>query len=54
MEEKNKSNGLNGLLGARVISITPPKCETCRNDAAGTNCVKVYLAGKATVCMAKK
>lgn len=54
MEEKVKSNGLNGLLGALVISTTPPKCETCKNDAAGTNCVKVYLAGKDTLCMAKK
>lgn len=54
MESKVKIKNVNGLLGALVISTTPPKCETCKNDAAGTNCVKIYLTGKDTVCMAKK
>lgn len=45
---------VNGLLGGTVISTTPPKCETCQNDAAGTNCVKVELVGSRRICIAKK
>jgi len=50
----NRIKNLNGVLGARVISVQPPKCETCRNDAAGTNCVKLILAGGQHICVAKK
>ena len=50
----NRINNFNGVLGARVISVQPPKCETCRNDAAGTNCVKLILAGGQHICVAKK
>lgn len=48
---------MSALLGAqgRVISVDPPLCDTCRNDAAGTNCVKLILAGEGRhVCVAKE
>lgn len=45
---------MNWVLGARVICVQPPKCETCRNDAAGTNCAKLILAGGQHICVAKK
>jgi len=44
---------LNGLLGGKIISTNPPKCEKCKNDAAGTCCVKLHLYG-GTICVAKK
>ena len=50
----NSIRTLNGLLGGGVISARAPKCETCRNDAAGTNCVKVELVGERCICIAKK
>lgn len=48
-EMKSKSS----LLGARIISVAPPKCDTCKNDAAGTNCVKLIVAG-GHICVAKQ
>ena len=45
---------ISGLLGGAVICTDAPKCETCRNDAAGTNCVKVELVGGRQLCIAKK
>ncbi len=50
----NRIRSVNGLLGATVISTNPPKCETCQNEKAGTNCVKVELVGGRLVCLAKK
>ena len=53
MGQKIKS--MSGLLGGRIISAAPPKCESCKNEAAGTNCVKLILAGAHShVCVAKK
>lgn len=49
-----KIRNVNGLLGGTVISTEPPKCETCQNDAVGTNCVKLLLHGGRLVCLAKK
>ncbi|MBQ9187338.1 MAG: hypothetical protein IJ144_05895 [Prevotella sp.] len=51
---KHEIRSLSGLLGARIISTDSPKCETCKNDAAGTNCVKLILAGGHHICVAKK
>lgn len=45
---------ISGLLGGAVISTRAPKCETCQNDAAGTNCVKLELVGGRLICVAKK
>lgn len=49
-----KIRNVNGLLGGTVISTQPPKCETCQNDAVGTNFVKLLLHGGRLVCLAKK
>ena len=49
-----KIRSVNGLLGGTVISTQPPKCETCQNNAVGTNCVKLLLHGGRLVCLAKK
>lgn len=49
-----KIRNVNGLLGGTVISTQPPKCETCQNDAVGTNSVKLLLHGGRLVCLAKK
>lgn len=45
-----KPKTINGLLGGLIISTNPPKCDTCKNDAAGANCVKIYLYGRC-VCV---
>lgn len=42
-----------GLLGTRVISTNPPRCENCRNDVAGTRCAKIELYG-GQLCVAGK
>ena len=54
MDMDYKIRNVNGLLGGTVISTQPPKCETCQNDAVGTNCVKLLLHGGRLVCLAKK
>lgn len=43
---------MSDLLGGRVISTNPPMCDTCKNDAAGTNCVKLIVAN-GHICIAK-
>ena len=50
---KTEKKNLNMVLGAKIISTNPTKCETCKNDAAGTHCAKLYLYG-GEVCVAKK
>lgn len=45
---------ISGLLGGAVICTDAPKCETCQNDAIGTNCAKVELVGGRQICIAKK
>lgn len=49
---KDGINSISGLLGGRVISTDPPKCENCRNDAAGTRCAKIEIYG-GQLCVAK-
>ena len=43
---------MSDLLGGRVISTNPLMCDTCKNDAAGTNCVKLIVAN-GHICIAK-
>lgn len=50
MEHEMMSMG--DLLGGRVISVNPPKCDNCRNDAAGTECAKVDVYG-GRLCIAR-
>ena len=49
---KHEMMSMGDLLGGRVISVNPPKCENCRNDAAGTRCVKLDVYG-GRMCVAK-
>ncbi|MBQ3625028.1 MAG: hypothetical protein II950_06375 [Prevotella sp.] len=48
--KKRKIKTINGLLGGLVVSTHPPKCETCKNDAASSNCVKLHVYG-GSVCV---
>ena len=50
--KKDEMMSMGDLLGGRVISVNPPKCDSCRNDAAGTRCVKLDVYG-GRVCIAK-
>lgn len=42
---------MSDLLGGRIISTDPQKCETCKKDAEGANCVKLILAGGQHICV---
>ncbi len=50
---KHEIRSMKDLLEGRVINTTPPKCETCENDAKGANCVKLILAGGKHICVEK-